>query len=69
MAAFMVNFTGPLFRTSSPKRIILTGLSMVAIATVLIAVGGRRPENYWLYIFPAFSLGSAGTMLTYSHTK
>ena len=53
----------------SPKWIILTGLSMVAIATALVAVGGRRPEDYWPYIVPAFTLGSAGTMLTYSHTK
>ncbi|KAH0835604.1 major facilitator superfamily domain-containing protein [Lanmaoa asiatica] len=69
VAALLMSFTGPLSRIFSPKWIILAGLSMAAMATVLVAIGGRRPENYWPYIFPAFSLGSAGTMLAYSHTN
>ena len=64
-----MSFTGPLSRVLSPKWIILTGLSMVAVSTALVAVGGGRPEDYWPYIFPAFCLGSAGTMLAYIHTK
>ena len=64
-----MSFTGSLSRIFSPKWIILTGLFMVAVATVLLALGGGRPEDYWPYIFPAFSLGSAGAMLTYTHTK
>jgi hypothetical protein len=39
------------------------------VATVLLALGGGKPQDYWLYIFPAFSLGSAGAMLTYTHTN
>ncbi|KAG8215712.1 major facilitator superfamily-domain-containing protein [Butyriboletus roseoflavus] len=69
VAALIMSFTGPLSRMFSPKWIILTGLSMVAIATLLFAAGGRRPEGYWPWIFPAFTLGSAGTMLIYSHTN
>lgn len=64
-----MSFTGPLSRVFSPKWIILTGLSMVVVATALVARGGGLPEDYWLYVFPAFSLGSAGAMLTYTHTK
>ena len=69
VAAFAMSFTGSLSRMFSPKWIILTGLSMVAVATVLVAVGGGQPQDYWPYIFPAFTLGSAGAMLVYSHTK
>ena len=67
--AFFTSFTGPLSRIVSPKWIILTGLSLCSVATVLLALGGANPENYWPYIFPAFSLGTTGGMLTYSHTK
>ncbi|KAI9463830.1 major facilitator superfamily domain-containing protein [Boletus coccyginus] len=69
VCAFIMGFTGPLSRAFSPKWIILIGLSMIAVATILVAVGGGRPEDYWRYIFPAFCLGSAGTMLTYTHTN
>lgn len=64
-----MSFGGPLSRIISPKWIILSGLFMVAIATILVAAGGSQPEDYWPYIFPAFSLGSSGAMLAYSHTK
>ncbi|KAH0835592.1 major facilitator superfamily domain-containing protein [Lanmaoa asiatica] len=69
VAAFVMSFTGTLSRIFSPKWIILTGLSMVSVATVLFVAGGSRPEDYWPYIFPAFTVGSAGAMLTYSHTN
>lgn len=64
-----MSFTGPLSRVFGPKSIILTGLSMVAMSTALVAVGGGRPDGYWSYVFPAFCLGSSGIMLTYTHTK
>ncbi|OJA09891.1 hypothetical protein AZE42_06756 [Rhizopogon vesiculosus] len=67
--AFATSFTGPLSRILSPKWIILTGLSLCMIATVLLALGGGKPEDYWPYIFPAFSLGTMGAMLTYTHTN
>jgi hypothetical protein len=69
ITAFAMSFTGSLSRIFSPKWIILTGLSLCMAATVLLALGGGKPQDYWLYIFPAFSLGSAGVMLTYTHTK
>ncbi|KAG1897787.1 major facilitator superfamily domain-containing protein [Suillus fuscotomentosus] len=52
-----------------PKWIILTGLSLCMVATALLALGGGKPEEYWPYIFPAFFVGSAGAMLTYTHTN
>lgn len=64
-----MSLTGPLSKVISPKWLILTGLSMAAVSTALVAVSDGRQENYWPYIFPAFCLGSAGTMLTYTHTK
>jgi len=69
VASFGMSFTGPLSRSFSPKWIILTGLSMVAAATTLVAIHSSRPEDYWPYVFPAFTLGSAGAMLVYSHTN
>ncbi|KAG1748162.1 major facilitator superfamily domain-containing protein [Suillus lakei] len=67
--AFAMSFTGSLSRIFSPKWIILTGLSFCMVATALLALGGGKPQDYWPYIFPAFALGSAGAMLTYTHTN
>ncbi|KAG0693821.1 major facilitator superfamily domain-containing protein [Suillus ampliporus] len=67
--ALATSFTGSLSRIFSPKWIILTGLFLCMVGTVLLALGGGQPENYWRYIFPAFALGTAGVMLTYTHTN
>ncbi|KAG2155332.1 major facilitator superfamily [Suillus bovinus] len=67
--SFMMSFTGSLSRIFSPKWIILTGLSFCMVSTVLLALGGGSPRDYWQYIFPAFTIGSAGAMLTYTHTN
>ncbi|KAH7923213.1 MFS general substrate transporter [Leucogyrophana mollusca] len=67
--AFSMSFTGSLSRVFSPKWIILTGLSLLVVSTTLIAIGGGSPDQYWPYIFPAFAIGSAGAMLTYTHTN
>ncbi|KAF8429939.1 major facilitator superfamily domain-containing protein [Boletus edulis BED1] len=69
VAAMIMSFTGPLSRVVSPKWIILIGLSMTAVSTALLAVGGGRSEDYWLYVLPGFCIGSAGMMLTYTHTN
>ncbi|KAF9242847.1 major facilitator superfamily domain-containing protein [Melanogaster broomeanus] len=69
VVAFAMSFTGSLSRVISPKWIILTGLSLLAVATILLALGGGQPDQYWPFVFPAFSLGSAGAMLTYTHTN
>jgi len=67
--AFATSFTGSLSRVFSPKWIILTGLFLCMISTILLALGGGSPEDYWPYIFPALSIGTIGAMLTYTHTK
>ncbi|KAG1718959.1 major facilitator superfamily-domain-containing protein [Suillus lakei] len=69
IVAFAASCTGSLSRIFSPKWIILTGLSLCMVATLLLALGGGKPENYWSYVFPAFVLGSAGVMVTFSHTN
>ncbi|OJA11344.1 hypothetical protein AZE42_04924 [Rhizopogon vesiculosus] len=67
--AIAASFTGPLSRVFSPKWIILTGLFLSMVASILLALGGGQPEDYWSYVFPALALGSLGVMLTYLHTK
>ncbi|KAG1740852.1 MFS general substrate transporter [Suillus paluster] len=57
--AVYIFFTGSLSRIFSPKWLILTGLSLCMVAT---------PENYWPYVFPSFSLGTAGSMFTFGLT-
>ncbi|KAF8840134.1 MFS general substrate transporter [Paxillus ammoniavirescens] len=69
VTAFAASFTGSLSRVFSPKWLLLTGLSFLIVATTLLAFGGGRPDQYWPFVFPAFALGSAGAMLTYTHTN
>ncbi|KAI0776916.1 MFS general substrate transporter [Trametes elegans] len=66
--AFAMSFTGSLSRYVNPKWLILTGEGMCIVATVLLAYADS-PARYWPFIFPAFVLGSAGAMLTYTHTN
>ncbi|KAI0631657.1 MFS general substrate transporter [Trametes polyzona] len=68
ISAFVSSFTGPLSRKINPKWLILTGEGMCAIATVLLALADG-PDRYWPFIFPALVLGSAGAMLTFTHTN
>lgn len=68
MLAFALSFTGPLSRVINPKWIILTGQSLMIIGTILLAFADTA-DKYWPFVFPAFVLGSAGAMLTYTHTK
>ena len=63
-----MSFTGSLSRVINSKWLILTGEGLCVVATVLF-VFADRPERYWPFIFPAFVLGSAGAMLTYTHTN
>ncbi|KAG2353412.1 hypothetical protein BDR07DRAFT_1433469, partial [Suillus spraguei] len=58
IVAFAASCTGSFSRIYSPKWIILTGLSLCMVATLLLALGGGKPENYWPFVFPAFVLGS-----------
>ncbi|CDO68542.1 hypothetical protein BN946_scf184998.g39 [Trametes cinnabarina] len=66
--AFSMSFTGSLSRVINPKWIVLLGESMCLVATVLLAFADQ-PDRYWSFIFPAFILGSGGSMLTYTHTN
>src|SRR5207245_2173960 len=67
--AFPISFTVVLSKFISPKWIILLGLSLQAIGTVLFALGGGHPDQYWTFIFPGFTIGSGGSMLVFTHTK
>ncbi|KAG2363374.1 major facilitator superfamily domain-containing protein [Suillus spraguei] len=67
IVAFTASCTGSLSRIYSPKWIILTGLPLCMVATLLLALGGGKPENYWPFVFPAFVLGSTGVMVAFSH--
>ncbi|KZT01861.1 MFS general substrate transporter [Laetiporus sulphureus 93-53] len=66
--AFSMSFTGPLSRIINSKWIILSGEGLLVIATILLAFADG-PDKYWPFVFPAFVLGSAGAMLTYTHTN
>jgi hypothetical protein len=67
--AFAASFSGPLCRTFSPKWIILTGLSLCMVGTVLVAIGGGKPGDYWPYVFPAFVIGTMGLMTAYIQAR
>lgn len=69
MIAFTTSFSGGLARVINPKWITLLGLSMLALATTVLALAGGEADQYWPFVFPAFLLGSAGAMLTFIHTN
>ena len=66
--ALTISFTGPLSRVVNSRWIILAGQVLCIVANILF-VFGDSPDRYWPYIFPAISIGSAGAMLMYTHTK
>ncbi|KAI6122316.1 major facilitator superfamily domain-containing protein [Pisolithus croceorrhizus] len=69
VVAFATGFSGALTRVISPKWITLLGLFMLAVATTALALAGGEANQYWPFVFPAFLLGSAGAMLTFTHTN
>ncbi|KAH8829765.1 MFS general substrate transporter [Flagelloscypha sp. PMI_526] len=64
IAAAAMSFISPLVKYVSAKYILLVGYAGMITATVLLTQADR-PERYWSYVFPAFAIGSAGTMITY----
>lgn len=68
VVAFAMSFTGAMSRVINPKWIIITGQLLVIIATLLL-VFADGVDKYWSFVFPAFTIGSAGAMLCYTHTK
>ena len=68
MLSFTIIFTVPLSRLISSKWLILICEGACSAATLLLSFADR-PARYWPLIFPAFVLGSAGAMLTYTHTN
>ena len=60
--------TGPLADKISAKWLILFGEIMMFTGTMLFPFAGDR-SHYWSLVFPGFVIGSAGTMLTFVHTK
>ena len=68
MAAFLLNFTGPLQHKLSPKWFILFGQILIMVAAVL-GTQADGLHQYWRYDFPLFILGSAGAQFVFTHTK
>lgn len=66
---FALSFTGGLGGIVSPKWVILLGQVMASAATATLALTGGNPDHYWPFVFPAFLIGTAGTMLVFTHTK
>ncbi|THG96869.1 hypothetical protein EW026_g5038 [Hermanssonia centrifuga] len=66
--AFAASFSGPLSRKISPKYVLLFAQGLLVIATILLALADS-PDKYWKMVLPAFVIGSAGAMLTYTHTN
>ncbi|KAI6042099.1 major facilitator superfamily domain-containing protein [Pisolithus marmoratus] len=69
ITAFAIGFSGGLARGISPKLITLVGLIMLAVATSTLALVGGEADQYWPAVFPALLIGSAGAMLTFTHTN
>ncbi|KAH8829092.1 MFS general substrate transporter [Flagelloscypha sp. PMI_526] len=57
-------FTGSLVKYFSVKHILLVGYAGMITGTVLLTQADS-PDRYWPYAFPGFTIGSAGTMMTY----
>ncbi|OBZ65921.1 hypothetical protein A0H81_14087 [Grifola frondosa] len=68
VAALLASFAGPLSRFFSTKLLILFGHILMIVATILLALGDG-PDKYWPFVFPGLVLGSAGAMITYSHSS
>lgn len=68
LAGFLMATTGPLAQKINSKWLILFGQVMSLAATILLPFSGPK-NRYWSFVFPAFTIGSAGNMLSYVHTK
>ncbi|EKM51218.1 uncharacterized protein PHACADRAFT_263243 [Phanerochaete carnosa HHB-10118-sp] len=66
--AFAMSFSGPLSNRVSPKYVLLFAQGLLVVATVLLATADA-PDKYFSHVLPAFVLGSAGAMLSYTHTN
>jgi len=50
------------------KWIILAGLFLTIVATILLPFADA-PSTYWPFVFPAFILGSMGSMIVYANSS
>ncbi|KIP05049.1 hypothetical protein PHLGIDRAFT_108699 [Phlebiopsis gigantea 11061_1 CR5-6] len=66
--SFAISFSGPLSNKISPKYVLLFAQFILVIATCLLATADS-PSKYYSHVLPAFILGSAGAMLSYTHTN
>lgn len=66
--AFAVSFTTPLFKRISPKWVLTAALLLNVIATVLLRFA-NTPDRYWSYNFPAFIIGTTGSMLMFTQAN
>jgi MFS family permease len=68
VSAFAASFTGRLAQRYEPKWLILSGQTLMLIASILLAFASSA-DRYWPYMFPAFFIGSGGTEMAFIHTK
>ncbi|KAH8834317.1 major facilitator superfamily domain-containing protein [Flagelloscypha sp. PMI_526] len=65
VAGTLMSFLTPLLAKHFPvKYILLGGYAGTITGTVLLTLADR-PSRYWSYVFPAYVIGSAGTMATF----
>ncbi|KAI0791401.1 MFS general substrate transporter [Abortiporus biennis] len=62
-----VSFTSGVAKYISPKWILLFANVLMMVATILESLA-NAPSKYWSFVFPAFIIGSTGSMLTYTHS-
>jgi nitrate/nitrite transporter NarK len=68
LSAFATSWTSILSKIFNAKLLIITGQLLLMAATLLL-VFADSPDKYWPLVFPAFVVGSAGAILTYTHSK
>jgi len=51
-----------------PKRLLLFAQGLLLVGSALLRYADK-PEKYWTVAFPAFLVGSTGSMLTYMHAR
>ena len=67
-AWFISNFTGRFPNWFAHKYILLGGLFLAMVATILLPFADA-PSTYWPLVFPAFMLGTMGSMILFANSS